>query len=91
MMTSFALPDRRVLRVDLYPRVTDRKTFSDRLCTQAEVDLLSGFLRTFTRFHDKRQTRIDAVSIFLGLFGRHFVDGVRSGVDEILFRIAVSK
>jgi hypothetical protein len=29
MITSFALPDRRVLRVDLYPRVTARVRIED--------------------------------------------------------------
>lgn len=78
MMTSLAFPERRDLRVDLYPRVTAK--------AEESVLLLPDWMRakqTFAGFHDQRQTAVNAIRGLLRLFGCGCHLCLRSGTNEI--------
>ena len=77
MMMSLALPERRLLRVDLYPRVT----VHEMSVSVAHIDAVAGCrwaARTLSRLHHKRELGVDGVGILLALLDGH-LDCFRGG------------
>ena len=79
-MTSLAFPERRVLSVDLYPRVT--ASYRSGAWSEYDQDWMS---RTLAGFHHKRQARVDAVGRFLGLLRCHRYAITLSVVLKVIF------
>lgn len=77
-MISLALPDRRLLRVDLYPRVTEAKVSIWHKNVGCEWQQ-----RTLARLHNKRQLGVDGVRVLLVLLNGSHLDGVVFGIVKL--------